>query len=167
MKIKSKLIIAFLVISLTSLFASNILSYYSEKNTLTRHILNHLESVASIQHSRVTSIVLQNRERLALITSRTQLRISLGKYLADANIEHQDKMNRILNDAASSIDDFKKISVFALDGTIVASTDHDSIGTGNPEALFFLLGREKNRADLLYLNPNISIFNFALPVPCS
>ncbi len=154
MKIQSKLILAFLFISLASLFVSNTLSFYSEKKNLTRQILNHLESVASIQHSRVKSIIMQNLERLALVSSRTQLRISLEKHIADENKVHQDKMNRILNDAKSSINDFKNISVFALDGKIVASTDHDRIGTGDPEKSFFIIGQKKNRADLLFLDQN-------------
>ena len=82
MKIQSKLILAFLALSLPFLVFTNIIFYISEKNALSHNILNHLESVASIQQHRIHDIAKQNAERLSLVTSRTQLRISLEQFLA-------------------------------------------------------------------------------------
>ncbi len=56
MKIRSKLILAFLSISLSSMILISFLFYSNEKRNLTRQIFNHLESVASIQHNRIKAI---------------------------------------------------------------------------------------------------------------
>ena len=126
MKIKTKLSASFLAISLPILILTNIFFYSSEKKILTNQILNHLESVASIQHNRIESIILQNLERLSLVLSRTQLRISLGKFTAENDPKHLKKITRILDDAHASSHDFSKISLLNIDGTVIASTDEIS-----------------------------------------
>ncbi len=152
MKINVKLTGAFLIISLISLTAIGSLSYFIAKKCLTRQILNQLQSVASIQKSRIKAIVGQNLERLALVSSRTQLRLSLESFIRDPRSEYQDKMNRILSDAKSSISSFKDISVLALDGKVVASTDPAKINANHAHDEFFVRGQTENSADLFYLD---------------
>jgi len=150
MKIRSKLIFAFLLLSLIPLLLTSILYYSNNKKSRTLDIINHLESVASIQQNRIQSIVFHNIERLDLVASRTQLRISLGKYIQTGKKVHQVKMNRILEDAKRSISDFYSICIANLDGTIVASTDTTKLGKKNQDKEWFLSGMSKKKSRYVF-----------------
>ncbi len=105
MKIKNRLLLIILPLSLLPLVIIGIFSYLSARNDLTHTILEHLKSVASIQQSRIKASLDQNRERLALVSSRTQLRISLDHYIHNKDKKEIERMNRILADAGRSIED--------------------------------------------------------------
>ncbi|MBU0681820.1 MAG: PAS domain S-box protein [Proteobacteria bacterium] len=152
MKIQAKLIVAFLGLSLPLLFVTNSIFYNSEKKALTHNILNHLESVASIQHHRIQDIVAQNAERLRLVTSRTQLRLSLEQFLLSGDKKHQLKMNAILDNAQQSLPDFKKISVYSPDGVRVASSGPSGVEETHPHDALVARGRVVNAVDSFYLD---------------
>lgn len=101
---------AFIAISLIPLIIVGIIVYHSVKKGITADVLNHLESVASIQKNRINVILDRNRERLSLVVSRTQLRLSLNSYINNPKEVYRNKINRILYDTRSSIGDFHKIS---------------------------------------------------------
>ncbi|MGB0385673.1 MAG: ATP-binding protein [Ardenticatenaceae bacterium] len=152
MNIKTKLTLAFLMISWLSLIITILLSYVIARNALTQQVFNHLESVAVIQEHRVGAILAQNLERLSLVASRTQLRLSLASFISDEATEHQGRMNKILLDALSSIPDFRAIHVLTLDGTIAASTNSGMIGGNHADQEFFVLGQQGSSADLFFLD---------------
>jgi len=157
MKIQSKLILAFLALSIPLLVVTNIIFYSSEKKALSHNILNHLESVASIQQNRIHDIAQQNAERLKLVASRTQLRLSLERFLSSSDQQHQDKMNKILRDAKESILDFKHISVYSPDGVIVASSDSSRHENEHLHGDSFAKGKEGNKVDLFSLDTDQSL----------
>jgi PAS domain S-box-containing protein len=152
MKINSQILLAFVVIALIPLATIGFLSYFNAKDALTDEVLSHLESVADIQESRVSGIVEQNLERLSLVSSRTQLRLSLDSYIANPNTTDQNKINDILLDARASVSSFQNICVFTLDGNLVASTDAARIGTSCPNTEVFIRGQSGNTADTFFLN---------------
>jgi len=153
MKIQSKLIWVLLFLSLPLLVVTNIIFYSSEKRALSHNILNHLESVASIQQQRIHEIAERNAERLRLVASRTQLRLSLEQFLTSADEQHQVKMNKILRDAQASIPDFKHVCVYSPDGVIVASSDPSTrIEEKHLLKKVIVNGREGDRIDLFYLD---------------
>ena len=129
MKIYKKITLAFIATSLIAIVLISITSYLIARTSLATQVIKHLESIALIQHDRLESLFDHNLEKLALISSRTQLRLSLKDYTRDPQSRYQDTMNRILRDARLSIKHFKDISVLALDGKVVASTDLSRIGT--------------------------------------
>ncbi len=152
MKIGKKLILAFLIVSLSALAVAGILSYTIAKSSITERVLDHLESVATIQKNRLDGMIDQNLERLALVASRTQLRLSLKMFNEKPEQAHQDKMNRILRDAKASIACFREISVLDLKGKVVASTNAESAGESHANEEYFPSGQKRSRADMLYLN---------------
>ena len=161
MKIKPKLTLAFLLASLVPLVVLGILSYTNAKETVTNGVLNQLQSVAVIQKHRIESIISQNLERLALVSSRTQLRISLDSYLKQNSITDQERMNTILLDARSSIEDFEEIYVLNLDGEVVASTSETMIGSSFAGEEAFMRGRaEENSGALLFLDEDEELENY-------
>lgn len=153
MKFRTKLVCAFLLVSIVPLLAVCLGLYAHTRDSRLKVINNHLESVAAIQRSRIEAINAQNLERLNLVTSRTQLRISLENYLRTADLGQRQKLNRILADAKDSIPDFAALSIADLAGTIVASTDPDRIGVSVVAAAWFSSGQAENRVDLFYLDP--------------
>jgi ABC-type phosphate transport system auxiliary subunit len=81
MKIRTKLGLTYLTMSFLALAFISIFLYSYLKNALTKEALSHLESVSSIQKHRIESIIEQNLERIRLVSSRTQLRLSLDAYI--------------------------------------------------------------------------------------
>ena len=152
MKIQTKLILAFLMLSLPLLVVTNIIFNSRGKKALTNQLLNHLESVASIQQHRIRDIAKQNTERLNLVASRTQLRLSLAQFLATNDQKHLAKVSKILRDAQASIPDFNYINVYSPDGVLVASSDPSRLEEKHPQEDLVALGRKGNRVDLLHLD---------------
>lgn len=162
MKIRSKLIIAFLATSLPLLLVTNGLLYTHEQNELTKQIFNHLQSVASIQYNRTRGIISQNIERWRLVASRTQLRKSLADFNKDRAERHRTRMNTILADALVPIGDFRNISILGLDGIVIASADIDKIGIDHSAEQFFNRGKTGTCdtgtcVDFFFLDPNQQI----------
>ena len=173
-KIRTKLIISFLIVSLVPLILSGmVISFYEEKGD-TKDYINHLKSVATIQHARILGVYQQNVERVNLVASRTQLRVNLKEYIDNGNSSHQDKMNKILLDAKKSINEFKDIYVYDLKGTIVASTDKQAIGISRPDNKSFrsvienkrnsLFSRDSNENLIIHLSKYLSLNNKVIGV---
>ncbi|HHJ15763.1 MAG TPA: EAL domain-containing protein [Gammaproteobacteria bacterium] len=154
MKIRNKLTLTFLPLTLITLVTLGSLAYFSSKNALTRQVLDNLDNVAAIQKQRIESIFEQNRERLLLVSSRTQLRLSLKKYLNDPRPQYTDEMNRILNDAGATITDFRALFIQTPDGRIVASTRPELIGTVHAETELFNGTYPGMKVDLFYRDAN-------------
>lgn len=113
MKINRVCITAFLVLSFFSLATASVFSCSYSRKVLMKQIINHLETVASVQKSRLEGLVEQNLERLALVTSRTPLRLFLVEYMVKPEQTHQMKMNKILADAQKSIPCVRQLNVLS------------------------------------------------------
>jgi HAMP domain-containing protein len=127
-RLRSKIMAVILPVTLIPLVAFNLLFHFRYRNDLAETVRGHLESVAAIQQSRLTAVMRQNEERLALIASRTQLRLSLARHLAQGNPASRERMGRILDDAAQSIPDIIEIAVYSPDGVVVADTEPAQVG---------------------------------------
>ena len=152
MKIRNKLLLAFLLVSFIPLTIVSAFSYFSNKNSLTDEVINHLNTVVKMQTHRVESVVEQNIERLALVSSRTQLRISLSSFIDNPNADERGRMNSILLDARSSIASFVDISIVTLDGKVAASTNEAEIGADYSGNELFIRGQAENNADTFVLD---------------
>lgn len=152
LKLQSRLLAAILAVALLPLFVLGILLYSSYRFDLSQAVQHHLQSVAAIQQSRLSAILRQNEERLALVASRTQLRLSLERYLLTRDPADQVRMTRILEDAAGSIDDLENISVYSPDGIVVASTDSSRVGAAHFDPELFALSRSTPVVDRIYLD---------------
>lgn len=122
MKIQQRLLIAFASVIIIVLGMSTIVTYIVTEKTITQQSFAHLESVATIQKHRIVSALSKRHERLSLVTSRTQLRLSLANYLRERDLPSHAKMIKIINDAMRSIDDFSAITITDTQGNVVAST---------------------------------------------
>nr|CRH04327.1 putative Histidine kinase with HAMP domain, PAS 3 domain, PAS 4 domain, HisKA domain, HATPase_c domain and response reg domain [Candidatus Magnetococcus massalia] len=128
MKIRSKFFFSLFPVALVALALSAWFNYRTMQSAMSQQVLNQLQSVAAIQAHRLQAIRAQNLERLKLVASRTQLRLSLARFLKRQDPLDQSKMNRILRDAAASITPFRTIDILSLNDHIVASTESERLG---------------------------------------
>ncbi len=129
MTIRNKLLATYLSISLVALVLVAVFTYRTQSDALTSQTLEQLSSVSTIQKSRLNAIFEHGLERLALVSSRTQLRISLRHYIESNDLNSQKKMIRILNDAKMSVGQFRRLTIVTLEGTVAASTQASLLGS--------------------------------------
>jgi len=152
MNITIKLTVAILAMCLVPLLAITLVAYHDARDSLSDESLDHLESVAEVQVHRAEDVVDQNLQRLALLTSRTQLLIDIDSYVQVPDLAIQQRMNGNLQDALSSIISFEEISVLNLEGETIASTDGALLGTVHIEEEYFNRGLDEASADILFLD---------------
>jgi len=144
-----RLPITFLAVIVIPLFFIEIFNFYNAQQALVKERLSHLETVASIQEARISQVIESNLERVRLVSSRTQLRLSLDRYNKEGNIEDKENMRRILLDARSSISDFKDIFIVSLDGTVIVSTEEHLENEICSTEEFFIKGKEAHHMFVL------------------
>lgn len=125
MKIAPKIYLGFSSASLIPILFLGFFSYGVTYRSLTEQAESNLLRTAEIQKEKINQVLERNRERLALVASRTQLRISLSQVGLPGEDQSLPiaRMKKILKDARAAIPEFKRITVVNTDGTVVASTD--------------------------------------------
>src|SRR5919106_4590471 len=133
MKIRTKLIIIFLLISLIPITIFGTLNYLNTEYTVTKETLNNLETLATLQEKNIQNLVDQNLEKLNLVSSRLQLKVELDKYNNNKGNKTQSQqfITRIINPVKSESKSFEDIYILSPMGRIVASTNNASIGMDN------------------------------------
>ena len=153
MKIRSKLIVYFLVISLIPLIIIGIFNYISAEQLLKKEILNKLENIATLGEKNTEDVIEENLEKIKLISTNLQLKIELDKY--NNNIDRnksQVSMNNIINPIKSAIKNFDDISIRDLTGTIVASTNKSAIGKNHANDKLFIQGKKLQNDVSIFFN---------------
>lgn len=154
MKIRTKLALTYLTVSFLALVVIGLSLYSYIEKTLTTDALSHLQSVSTIQTHRIENIIEQNLERIRLVTSRTQLRISLNNFINSGNQLAIEKINLIINDALKSIKSFTVMSILDLEGNVLFSTDDDRLKLNYSHYEFFPSASRQNNADHFFLDKN-------------
>lgn len=154
MSLQRLLMLGFVLISIIATATLAIALYVNTESALREAALRQLESIASIQQQRVQALLSKRRERLVLVSSRTQMRLSLAAWVKDGDPVHVKKITRIIRDALGSIGDFQQIIVAATDGSVVAATDHSRIGSSISSAPIFSRARTAIVVDELRKAPN-------------
>jgi two-component system sensor histidine kinase/response regulator len=154
MKIRTKISLAFLVtaVALTSVSAS--VFYTMSRDNLTEAISAHLVTTAQSRAHHIESVLDKKLETLRLVSSRTQLRLSLEDYGKKRNIEDKAKMARILRDAKSSVSGLGDIFIMDLGGEVIVSTDETLDGKNYSGEIFFIQGEKGDNLFLLPVEDN-------------
>ncbi len=155
MKIRSKLIVYFLVISLIPLIIIGIFNYISAEQLLKKEILNKLENIATLGEKNIENVIEENLEKIKLISTSLQLKIELDKY--NNNIDRnksQVSMNNILNPIKLVIKNFEDISIRDLTGTIVVSTNKSTIDENHANDKLFIQGKFQNDVSIFFNDEN-------------
>ncbi len=120
--IREKISLVLLAVVVAALLITGGLFYHHTQQTLRAGVEQHLLTTSNIQRKRVQQVIDLNRERMALLSSRTQLRLSLRDYLATGRAAHLAKLQRIITDAKSSLFQIQDILLTTTDGRVLAAT---------------------------------------------
>lgn len=126
MKIRTKITYSLLAVSLSAIILVSALSFYFARDSVLNASGQHLLAVASGQKNYVSHVLRSWQDEFALITSRTQLRISFAEHLKSPQPERIARMEKILSDAIYASQSVKKINMCDLQGRrIVSAGDPD------------------------------------------
>ncbi len=160
MRIRTRLTIVLLLVALVPLAGVSITGYIIGRHIVTRQVLNQLESVASIQKSRVENMLRQNDERLSLLESRTTLTSVLDTYNSHPGTDVQTLLYPNLIGARSAVQSFQSIFILNPGGTVIASTDPSIIGTSKAEEAYFKDGKGHNISDIFFTDSHGKLMRY-------
>ncbi|MFC3151813.1 diguanylate cyclase domain-containing protein [Litoribrevibacter euphylliae] len=122
MKLKHLLIVVFVILAAIPLFIGlQFLNQYTGEHHR-KLFEEHISSLSLVAKQRIVSVVDRIKDNTALISSRTQMRISLAKWNETGAEEHRSKLTKIINDAKFGLSHLKDIQVFNLRGQLVTTT---------------------------------------------
>lgn len=118
--LKTRLIAVLLLLAWLPLLIALPLQYRLIDRNLGEHAVVELEQIAAVQQRRVNRELERMLHSLALIASRTQMRISVDAFAATGAEEHQEFVAQILADAAESAENLIGGWVYDTEDTLVA-----------------------------------------------
>lgn len=116
MKIRSKLSITFLTVSLVSIAAVSSVTFLLVYNSFVYALGQKLEALASGQKSNVLHVFNAWQDQVNLIRSRTSLREVFVKCSNSSDAQLLDRLKQILEDALEADDDIKYIELIDRKG---------------------------------------------------
>lgn len=122
MKLKHLLSLMFILMSAVPLFLglqylNNQFGKYSREQ-----YIDHLSAMSAIAEMRIETAIDRIRDNSALISSRTQLRLSLDLWTSTGERRHWDKIAKIIRDAKQGLSHLREIRVYDAEGRPVVST---------------------------------------------
>jgi len=123
------LLLSFFCLSLLPVIALDLLEIQRFQRFATAQTEHNLALLADAQGRRVSVEFERLADQAGLVASRTQMRISLRRYLAGQGARDRELIDRILRDALASIAGLKAIHVRAPSAeivTAVGTTPHDA-----------------------------------------
>lgn len=133
MDLRTKLVLVLVTFSLVSMAALGVFAFNSVEELLTRRTLRQLNALAEAELNDLESVVDGWRDRVTLVASRTQLRLSLRSWNRTGDPEDRRRIQRILADARSASATIRTLTVYDDAGRLVARTGPE--GAGEPIVL--------------------------------
>jgi len=118
--IRTKLVFAFVAVTFGSMFAFGAFMNLTAGRMINAGTAEQLEGLAESSSDALESIVSGWQERVQLIASRTQLRISLLEYRESRDPADVERIQRILSDAAGSVGSVAALAVYDDQGRLMA-----------------------------------------------
>lgn len=153
MKIKFKLVISFLVVSMIPIIFIGVSSFYKSKSVLKKTVLNSLEAVTDLKEVEISLY----RQKLETRTEDFSLdafiieKVKKINSLSNPSEELIDSLNKYLIENKKSLDDsIIAIDILDLEGKIISSTLSSRIGQNQSEGNSFIYGQEKVYIDDIY-----------------
>lgn len=131
---------------------------YVISDSIIMQVNNNLQSISQARADHINTYFIQNIERLKLITSRTKLRELLDHYNQSPNQDDLNSIKSIITDAAEPIEEFERICIVSLEGTVLTSTSNDFCGNNVENESFFIKGRAVNDIHFVEENGDYKIF---------
>lgn len=143
MDIRTKLVFTLVAVSLGGMFAVGAVAYTAASELLKQSSLRQLESLAEVKEDKLEDVLVGWQDRVNLIASRTQLRLSLREHDASGDPEPLARIQRILDDARQAVRTVERITVYDADGQRVVSTTSDPAADargGGPQGIGAQMG---------------------------
>ena len=141
MKIRFKLLILFLQISLIPMFFLGFVAYSNSEKAISSQAIARLETIANFQKARIEDLNKQHKETLKDFTSRLQLRVETNNYNQTQSVASQTKLTDILLAAKKSSPSHSNIYIINPAGLVIASTDKEIFGQNKVTGEVFLKGK--------------------------
>lgn len=122
MDIRTKLVFAFVAVALGSMFTLGWFLDRTASGIIDRATAEQLEGLIESNADALESIVDGWQERVQLVASRTQLRISLRDFNASGDPAARARVQRILDDATGSVQTIAALATYSVDGRLVAES---------------------------------------------
>ena len=130
--IRLKLLAVFLITLIGGMAVYGFMTYSSGRDVLLQSTARHLEAVATSQTKSVRKTILAWSDRVALIASRTQLRVKLRDHNRTTDPAAAARIERIIADAKTSTRAVRCIAIFGTKGNLVASAGEAGICPSQP-----------------------------------
>ncbi|MCK7614533.1 sensor domain-containing diguanylate cyclase [Roseibium sediminicola] len=122
MKLKHLLSLMFVLMSAVPLFLGlQYLNNHFGKYSREQYV-EHLSAMSAIAEQRIQSAIERIRDNSALISSRTQLRLSLDQWTRTGEVRHRAKIAKIIHDAKQGLSHLREIRIYDAAGRLVVST---------------------------------------------
>lgn len=157
--IRQKITVILLTIIMLSLVITGSIYHFKSQESIEMVVVNHLKTVANNKRNAVFQIVKKYQERIALVSSRTQMRIALNKF-SQSKVEgeratHIRKIYKIITDAKASIKNIQNIIVTNVDAQVVTSSSN--INANGEVKRQLLPAKEKRFAIAFELNEETDV----------
>ncbi len=141
MDIRTKLVFAMVVMALASMFGLGWALYANTEASLRQRSLDQLDGLAEAKKEGLEQIFHGWIDRVNLVSSRTQLRLSLREYNQARDPETAERITRILSDAVEAVDVIEGLAIYdareelvAAAGPAVPSNRSDHLHAPHPVA---------------------------------
>lgn len=121
MDIRTKLALALVFVSLISMAILGAFAYQTSSSLLQEISIRQLDALAESKRRDLEKVQEGWRDQLRLIKSRTRLRSSLNEFNESGSEQAIAAVVRIIEDAATAVDDVEQIRILDRDGNEVAA----------------------------------------------
>lgn len=133
LRIRSKLIISFLLVVVISVVSSSYFAYRVSKDNLEQHTLSNLNNIANAKAGEVSLFFEKFKARTSDWSTDGFIRSEFEVILANNDKERARNLGTYIKEKKQAIDqDIIITDIFDLDGTVVVSTDKSRIGHREP-----------------------------------
>lgn len=121
MDIRTRLSLALVTVSLASMALLGMFAYYTAADLLQEISLRQLDALAESKKRDVRKVYSSWSDKLRLVRSDTELRISIRDYVDNENPDALHDINRIIQGMTVAVREIDKMIVFNLDGEVMTS----------------------------------------------
>jgi signal transduction histidine kinase len=171
--LRHRILLWFLVLSLAPLFASNTLGYLVTRRIIESQVSRHVEALAEVAARHVATEVEQHQLYLDAVVAGNTLLVEGVSQAAAAvragpgRVEVAALLHEHLDKKLAELRPLSELSVLDTGGLVIASTNHDLLGTDWSDAEIFRLGRSGRyfSEDLVALGGVVGpVYRLATPI---
>ena len=132
MDIRTKLVFALVAVALGSMYVLGAFTYATARDLFQQLAVRQLDAVAESKKRDLEKVLAAWRDRVDLIRSRTQLRLSVREFGSSGSPVERERIRRILEDARASVRAVRRIEVFDAAGVPVVAVGREVDGEWHP-----------------------------------